>query len=903
MTSYLTAGRLVFNSSGYTAGNELASITATSDRIEFKGAGGSGRPHLVGTAPKAVAATTAVTVVVGNGVTGSYEFDADGETLTYSKINSNSELDTIFDSVFAKVNLVNAEFMVNSCVPSDGTGNVSNTSTAHPMNGIYRCTQVDAINTKFTATRVAWLNTGGENGEFHAGLNVFIRFGSTCKDKRMSLSRHADWVADYMATPVAFENNTANMASNAVMVQFVVVGDGASVANDSITAAHIVADAVGSSELANNAVDEGAIATGAVTVDKIGANAVSLAKMAQQDVGKIIVGQTSGDDLSVAISGDATLAADGALTIANDAVATAMIANDAVTADKIHFSTATDISTDAADGDSMLISDQSATNAVKRITIANLKTVIGALPSGANNQMLVHDGSAFVSVAMSGDVAIAAGGGTTIQANSVEQAMIVNDAVSLDKMAGLARGNIIHGNAGGDPTALSPGATDTVLRSDGSDVAYAKVKGTMMDIGTTAVLGAGAVVGDSIFVGDLSDANTVKSMTITQLGDLIGLPSGTDTQILVNASGSYASVAMTGDVAIGNGGATTIQPTSVEQSMIALNAVDVEQFAQHTAGHILVGASSGNDAFVPVSGDATLTSTGTLTIANDAVTADKIHFALATDISTNADDADSMLISDASDTDAVKKITIANLKTTIGALPSGNIHQILVHNGTSFVAASKSGDATIASGGVLTLAAAQTNVTSMLSNSFTKLGRDAAATGGALDFSTPNQVDLKFGTTGAHTVTRVVYNNGGTDNEFHVLDNGATNAYGYADEWRTPSDMRLKDIDSLVKDPCGKMLALDGFTFTFNGKDGHRKGKRAAGTSAQQLEKVLPEAVGLNSDTGFLTVTYDYIHALHIECQKELIKRNDSLRDELAELKAIVQKLAKRPVCKGDCCK
>jgi hypothetical protein len=54
---------------------------------------------------------------------------------------------------------------------------------------------------------------------------------------------------------------------------------------------------------------------------------------------------------------------------------------------------------------------------------------------------------------------------------------IVNNAVTLAKMAGITRGSIIYGNASGDPTALAKGCANEVLTSDGTDIAWAAASG------------------------------------------------------------------------------------------------------------------------------------------------------------------------------------------------------------------------------------------------------------------------------------------------------------------------------------------------------------------------------------------------------------------------------------------
>ena len=58
---------------------------------------------------------------------------------------------------------------------------------------------------------------------------------------------------------------------------------------------------------------------------------------------------------------------------------------------------------------------------------------------------------------------------------SIDEAHLADNAVSLTKMAGLARGKIIYGDASGDPAALAVGTANYVLKSDGTDIAWGEV--------------------------------------------------------------------------------------------------------------------------------------------------------------------------------------------------------------------------------------------------------------------------------------------------------------------------------------------------------------------------------------------------------------------------------------------
>ena len=58
---------------------------------------------------------------------------------------------------------------------------------------------------------------------------------------------------------------------------------------------------------------------------------------------------------------------------------------------------------------------------------------------------------------------------------SIDEAHIADNQVTLAKMAGLARGKIIYGDASGNPAALAVGTNNYVLKSDGTDIAWGEV--------------------------------------------------------------------------------------------------------------------------------------------------------------------------------------------------------------------------------------------------------------------------------------------------------------------------------------------------------------------------------------------------------------------------------------------
>ena len=55
---------------------------------------------------------------------------------------------------------------------------------------------------------------------------------------------------------------------------------------------------------------------------------------------------------------------------------------------------------------------------------------------------------------------------------SIDTAHIADDQVTLAKMAGLARGKIIYGDASGNPAALTVGSNGQTIVSDGTDISW-----------------------------------------------------------------------------------------------------------------------------------------------------------------------------------------------------------------------------------------------------------------------------------------------------------------------------------------------------------------------------------------------------------------------------------------------
>ena len=100
----------------------------------------------------------------------------------------------------------------------------------------------------------------------------------------------------------------------------------------------------------------------------------------------------------------------------------------------------------------------------------------------------------------------------------------------------------------------------------------------------------------------------------------------------------------------------------------------------------------------------------------------------------------------------------------------------------------------------------------------------------------------------------------------------------------TPSDIALKSDIEVIPNALDKLDEIRGVTFT------RHNGTTSAGIIAQELEKVLPEAVSektlsLHDGKEYKTVEYNAIHGLLIQAIKELKDDNTELKSEIDKLK------------------
>ena len=117
--------------------------------------------------------------------------------------------------------------------------------------------------------------------------------------------------------------------------------------------------------------------------------------------------------------------------------------------------------------------------------------------------------------------------------DSVATAKVQDNAVTLAKMAGLARGKLIYGDSSGNPAALTVGSANQVLTADGTDVAWA------------AAAGGGKLL--QVVGNDASTHTTINTTTKTSTGLLQSItPTKTGSKMIFMCAGHYSQNTGTG---------------------------------------------------------------------------------------------------------------------------------------------------------------------------------------------------------------------------------------------------------------------------------------------------------------------------------------------------------------------
>jgi hypothetical protein len=154
------------------------------------------------------------------------------------------------------------------------------------------------------------------------------------------------------------------------------------------------------------------------------------------------------------------------------------------------------------------------------LDVSGTYTGAGLMTTGGN--IVIPDAGNIGSASDTDAIAIASNGVVTFSQvpvlpnDTIETADIQDNAVTLAKMAGLARGKVIVGDSNGDPSVIGPGSNGQALISDGTDIAFTDI--------------ASSSAADDITTGD-------AAVTIaTSSGDITIDAQGNDTDIILKGT-------------------------------------------------------------------------------------------------------------------------------------------------------------------------------------------------------------------------------------------------------------------------------------------------------------------------------------------------------------------------------
>ena len=352
------------------------------------------------------------------------------------------------------------------------------------------------------------------------------------------------------------------------------------------------------------------------------------------------------------VSGDITIAGTGVSTIGADTVANSMLENmtqgtvkvgggsnaptdlDASGDGKILVGDGTDINSVAVSGDVTLANDGAVTIASNAVegSMLNSNTAGGGL-SYEVNSLNVDSGSfvAYMSSSafsvVSGDIAIAAGGAATIQADSVQGTML-NDDVADDSTIEISSNNLSVLKV---PNALTAGdGIDAGGTFDGANARTLSVSAAQTTITS--------VKNNSLVIGGNSQNNTIDFGT----DDVILFDTDNTERMRVDAEGVDVTGALTVSTNATIGGNLTVQGTTT--TLETTNTIITDQLlfvnsgsaASNTDGGIVVQSGSAVDSGSAIYHDITDERWAVAkNVASNATAITPLQYVLSTTLSTS----------------------------------------------------------------------------------------------------------------------------------------------------------------------------------------------------------------------------------------------------------------------------
>ena len=192
---------------------------------------------------------------------------------------------------------------------------------------------------EYDEQKMSSTGTSVMTGDLNMGVNTKIVFEGATDNTYETTLTVTDPTADRTITLPNITGTVVTTGDTGTVAHAMLAGDavdGDNIANDSINSEHYVDGSIDTQHIAANQITTALIADNQVTSAKIAdgeivnadlsaSAAIAHTKLAAIPDGQVLVGSGSTVPTAVAISGDVTLANDGAVTIANDAVEIGMI--------------------------------------------------------------------------------------------------------------------------------------------------------------------------------------------------------------------------------------------------------------------------------------------------------------------------------------------------------------------------------------------------------------------------------------------------------------------------------------------------------------------------------------------------------------------------------------------------
>lgn len=176
------------------------------------------------------------------------------------------------------------------------------------------------------------------------------------------------------------------------------------------------------------------------------------------------------------------------------------------------------------------------------------------------------------------------------QSDLIVTAHILDDNVTLAKMASATRGDIITYDSSGDPTTLTLGASARIMVSDGSDIVWVPISGDI----TISAAGAVTIAANAVEVGMIEQVagRAILANDSTGSADLAAFVVG-DGQILIGDSTGLASQTLSSSYTNRLDVSTSQTATGANTTETNLSTYTLPADTVDTNGHGLIIKASG----------------------------------------------------------------------------------------------------------------------------------------------------------------------------------------------------------------------------------------------------------------------------------------------------------------------